>query len=358
MKKIILATTLLAAMNCVAQKNLIKNGSFNEGNTGFETQYRFVPFGTNCEGAGEIIINSDAHILREQWDGKGINGNYMMVDGYTEGNVYFWRQKITVQKKKHYLLKFSTQTIADPNYYSRAKIGLYINDKRIALFITPEAYQKWHNNELYISSETNTVLDIQLKVENPQWSGNDFGIDEMSLSLSNKKKKLAENPFELNNSDDNTEVKTIEYATQEGVKDEAPPPPIDEGVSMRTQDRPEEKIAVKEEVTAPKIQKEIFKTPEWEYTSSNLQETITLTNTGKERLLLYIYDDSYATYFQNVEIMPGKKLSFLYNLKNKKGQLHFVNYSVPGIIKVTIGTKPYTLSFTTSVNRHLINIKR
>jgi hypothetical protein len=67
MRFLFFVITTFIATAVAAQKSLIVNGDFEKGNTGFVSDYEFIPPGVSADGIKEYFICNDAHDMRSQW---------------------------------------------------------------------------------------------------------------------------------------------------------------------------------------------------------------------------------------------------------------------------------------------------
>ena len=119
--------------------NLIYNGDFEEGNTGFSTDYHYSPGAYKLEeGAYDVVIDpKDAHIdacsFGDHTSGKGL---MMAVNGATTPNKVLWSQYVTVNPDIEYqfsgwFANWSDIIVNEP------VLRVFINDNPIATFTVP-----------------------------------------------------------------------------------------------------------------------------------------------------------------------------------------------------------------------------
>jgi hypothetical protein len=299
MKNWITLIFLLLSSNLAAQQNLVINGDFESGNSGFESEYKYIN-GTPADGAMEYFIYHDAGKLRYQWKATG-KGNFMIVDGDDKATTFFWKENIATRSKKDYLFKFSITAMYDATTYSRAQIGLFVNDKKITTFNSPARENYWEQMECLVPAVQTGKMDIKLVVLNPSWSGNDFAIDNISLTeiKPGKKVKVLKN----NDMPDSsvympTINNTVEYKEKQ--------PPVEMAAEL------------------------VFPT-------EKLQEEISIT-TDKD-IILSVENENNELLFQNVSVTAGKAIIFPAALKFPKTKLYLVSHSSSNTtIKITIGS--------------------
>lgn len=165
----------------VTGANLIANGNFSQGNTGFgsdyvyanpnlfESQYYVGPSSRAWHGA-----MSDCH------DHTTGTGNMMMVNGSPTTDAKVWHQAINVTPNTNYAFSTWVQSIYPEN---PAQLQFSINGKHVGSIITAtlptcnwiQFYTTWN-------SGTNTTADISIVNKNTIGQGNDFALDDISFA--------------------------------------------------------------------------------------------------------------------------------------------------------------------------------
>lgn len=176
----------------VEAPNLVANGDFSFGNTGFGTQYVFNsstnhPTGTYNVGSsipswGTSLSNCNDHTTG--------SGNMMMVDGSVQNsqtNFVVWTQSVNVKPNSAYNLSVWIQTINAQYTGNLANLKCLINGNPInnaGLF--PKATNipcQWTNHSGIWNSGSSTVANISIVNDgfNTNPLGNDFALDDISF---------------------------------------------------------------------------------------------------------------------------------------------------------------------------------
>lgn len=305
---------LSAGYHLSAQENLVQNGGFELGNTGFESAYTF---SNNREaiGAGEYYIHHDASMLRYQWKATG-EGNFMIVDGADKGTPYFWKESIGVKQKKNYLFRFSITALYNTGTYSRAQIGIFVNDKLVSTITSPTIENYWEEEELVIRNTTTDNMQIRMQVMNPTWGGNDFAIDNISLTLIKGQvktrpvnKKPAPLPKEKPDTTDVPKIMNVDLPTETTGNS---------GVTT---------------YSYPGI---IY------FTSSRLNEQVTIV--AQSDLVFSIENSSNEKLYENVKATAGKEISFNVDLKKTENSYYLLSHTDKNVtILITIGTRSQSI---------------
>lgn len=169
-----------------ASADLIVNGDFEAGNTGFTSGYTYVanpglyrsgPGGMWIEGTYTIDTNpNNDHAL---WTGFGDHttgsGNMMIVNGSPTPNTTVWSETIPLSAGTYTY----TAWVANTYPASPANLQLSLNGSASTTF-TPTGNGQW-NEWTYtftVPSDQNfTIVDMNLAL-----SGNDFALDDISLT--------------------------------------------------------------------------------------------------------------------------------------------------------------------------------
>ncbi len=165
--------------------NLITNGSFTLGNTGFTSDYQFI---TNA-GSGGVQKAYGINTAANNWfqyfpactdHTSPTSGNLMIIDGSTSnsGNDKVWEQIITVVPNQNYTFSYWLETIATPNL---ALIDVTINGTIIGSTTAPATTCNWVQYTYTWNSGTSTTAQITIYDRLTIQNGNDFGLDDISF---------------------------------------------------------------------------------------------------------------------------------------------------------------------------------
>lgn len=176
----------------VTPNNLIYNGDFFLGNTGFTSDYTFFVNNTaNVQRAYGVGPNPNAFEVGFQncGDHTSGSGNMLIVDGSTinGGNDKVWCQTVPVTPGQNYNLSYWIQTVALP---SPANIAVEINGVVLGTALAPAVLcnataTPWVERNYSWASGANTTAEICIYNRNTSSSGNDFAIDDIVLSRIN-----------------------------------------------------------------------------------------------------------------------------------------------------------------------------
>jgi gliding motility-associated-like protein len=159
--------------------NLVTNGDFSAGNTGFSSSYTYRT--VCCTFPGYYEVATDPHTYYSGWPTTGDHtsgsGNMLMVDGSETSGATFWCETIAVTPGTNYVFSFWTLLLASP----LPSNDLVINGTVFATFTTAATSGSWTRHSYVWNSGTSTSAAICMKDTNLEEGGNDFAIDDVSM---------------------------------------------------------------------------------------------------------------------------------------------------------------------------------
>ncbi|WDE08493.1 PEP-CTERM sorting domain-containing protein [Thalassomonas viridans] len=168
----------------LVEAELITNGDFSAGNSGFTSSYTFLASG-DITGAGEYTIVTDpssAHPLASSYgDNTDGFGNMLMVNGATTTELV-WAQTVSVDTNTIYEFSaFVSSWFLDT---APASLDFIVNGSSIGTLAAPDNLGLWLEFSVLINSGASTSFDLEIYNLSTQSSGNDFAIDDISLTAS------------------------------------------------------------------------------------------------------------------------------------------------------------------------------
>lgn len=162
--------------------NVIVNGDFSSGNSGFSSTYLYSPSSGVTEGSYNVGNNIPGwHAsLSACTDHTSGNGNMMMVNGASVSGVPVWSQTVTVQPNTNYSFSAWLQNISAG---TAAKLQFSINGQLIGNDFdanTTACTWKQFNSTWNSGSGTSAIISIVNK--NTSVTGNDFALDDISFA--------------------------------------------------------------------------------------------------------------------------------------------------------------------------------
>ncbi len=159
--------------------NLIVNGDFESGNTGFTSQYTFK---TDVSGNSEMVsentfgVDVNVTLYHPNMTGLGRSGKFLMVNGNTGTVKTVWSQSINVSVGATYDFYAYVQRL---NVGNPSQLKFYAGEQLIASY-SPSTSGWVAVSASYIST-VNGPIELKVIDSNLIAAGNDFGFDDISF---------------------------------------------------------------------------------------------------------------------------------------------------------------------------------
>lgn len=185
MRAILLALAMAGAAATSSQAaNLITNGDFEAGNTGFGSEYTFVSGPNAATPPAVYAIDVSPNAVHNSWanfgDHTSGSGNMMIINGSEVGGERVWFQDgISVLANTTYFFSTWIRTSFDQ---SPAELNFSININAIGTTFTAGTIADgWQQFYATWNSGAATTADVALVNQNLAFSGNDFALDDIML---------------------------------------------------------------------------------------------------------------------------------------------------------------------------------
>ncbi len=159
--------------------NLLTNGDFELGHTGFGSTYAY-----NTGTYGRYVITNNPSSVDNTYFINGTDhtpspGTQMMVvDGAETTGAIIWSQTIAVNPNTAYQFSYYAENINKTGNANHAKLQLYVNNVPVGPINTLSA-TAWSQYLCNVNSGTSTSLQLTLINTFIGGDGNDFGLDDM-----------------------------------------------------------------------------------------------------------------------------------------------------------------------------------
>lgn len=165
----------------VMGNNLITNGDFSAGNTGFASDYQYsssgLPSGVYFVGANPGTWNPGMPACVDHTSG---NGNMLLVNGAETEGVKIWSETVPVQPNTNYAFSTWIEHITNTN---PAKLQFSINGVPLGnIFQANSTSCLWEQFYVLWNSGNTTTATISIINKNILFDGNDFALDDISFS--------------------------------------------------------------------------------------------------------------------------------------------------------------------------------
>lgn len=167
--------------------NLVLNGDFEQGNTGFTTDYdlgvggAFGPLtdpGTYAISTSPSNVHNNFSNCGDQTTGSG---NMFIANGADIANTNVWCQNMSILPNTDYI--FSTWVTNALNDNNVSILQFSINNTQIGSDFSPTVFGcDWQQFNATWNSGTNTTAEICILSQNTGGGGNDFALDDIFFS--------------------------------------------------------------------------------------------------------------------------------------------------------------------------------
>jgi len=176
----------------VTGTNIVTNGNFSSGNTGFTSSYSYKTSSTPCHGCccgalsieGTYGVDTDPHNLHTNFTSFGDHtsgtGKMLIVNGASVANVTVWAENITILPNTDYVFSVWATSV---NPVAPAILQFSINGSplgsTIALSSTLADGVWQYFTTTWNSGSVSGSVPIALVNQNTATNGNDFAIDDI-----------------------------------------------------------------------------------------------------------------------------------------------------------------------------------
>ncbi|MBK9287779.1 MAG: gliding motility-associated C-terminal domain-containing protein [Flavobacteriales bacterium] len=161
--------------------NLVTNSNFNAGNSGFSTQFNL---STDLTTEGTYYVGTNPNTYHPQFNGAG-TGNFLIVNAgwtsYLAGQWDCWCQTVPVCPNQTYTLSYRGRSVSPSN---PARLQWWVDGNPVGLeVVLPVQGAAWQTiTTSWTSAPGQTSAGICLRVMSGDGIGNDFGLDDITMS--------------------------------------------------------------------------------------------------------------------------------------------------------------------------------
>jgi hypothetical protein len=161
--------------------NLVVNGDFDGGNTGFTSQYTYNAQNSGLGGADSYSVGTNPALFNGAWPTMKPHSpatEMLIANGSTTANTKVWSQTVQVEANSTYVFSLWAASL----YPTPAVIDFVVNGVSIGSRSAPTTLARWKElqatwNSGSATSATITVIDSDLS-----YGGNDFALDDIAFS--------------------------------------------------------------------------------------------------------------------------------------------------------------------------------
>jgi hypothetical protein len=160
--------------------NLLTNGDFSAGNTGFTSAYTYVPFIDSETQYTVVAANriNDVNIYGDSTDPTGANGNVLLANSAIILGLTVWSETVPVTPNTSYEFSLFAGDVNSAFPRSDAILEPSINGQIEPPLHTGPEWVEWH---MPWNSGTSTTATLVLFDLNTAAGGNDFAVDDLTF---------------------------------------------------------------------------------------------------------------------------------------------------------------------------------
>jgi hypothetical protein len=174
------AIALVLVSSQPARADLILNGDFHLGNTGFKSDYSYVPGNIIDLQTYDIVTDpiKASQYATSFGDHTSGTGQMLAANGSSTAGKVVWSQSLSVSQNTSY--KFSAW-LASWYPLSPAELDFQFNGKSIGTLTAFESAGIWKQFSATWNSGVDSSAFVSIVNLNTDFSGNDFALDDISL---------------------------------------------------------------------------------------------------------------------------------------------------------------------------------
>lgn len=185
--KLVMALAVGGAFSVFGQ-NLLVNGDFQMGATGFTSTYSYSPSNLWKTATYDVVTNPHDDHPRGASFGDHTTGTGFMLalDGSTGTNAVVWSETVPVSPDTTYIFSGWGASWGETGHGfdpSPAVLRVLINGQQYAADVTLAATDGvWRTFSVVWHSQSSTQAAIKIQDENTAYIGNDFALDDLSFA--------------------------------------------------------------------------------------------------------------------------------------------------------------------------------
>jgi len=174
-----ISSTYYLTVTSLTPYNLVFNGDFSAGDTGFSSDYTYLSAGLS--GTGDYMICTNPNAYYSGWPSIGDHttgtGNMLVIDGSETLGANFWCETIPVTSGTEYVFSVWIASLQLP----LPSDEVTINGTAIGTFTASSTVGAWTEYQVTWNSGSATSANICMTDLNLSGMGNDFTIDDISF---------------------------------------------------------------------------------------------------------------------------------------------------------------------------------
>jgi hypothetical protein len=153
--------------------NLIANGNFESGHTGFSSDYAYAP--AAYSNNGDIFLLTDYNGFKDHTTGAG---TFLLGDGASVANSNVWSETVSTTVGTNYTFSFyHTEFNGGPN----ANLAVFLDGTQIGDSVAP-TNGVWNQYSVAFNAGAGGAHTLAIQDLSLGYAYNDFGLDDISLA--------------------------------------------------------------------------------------------------------------------------------------------------------------------------------
>jgi hypothetical protein len=195
MKPIVFLAGVLLTLSATASQaatNLVVNGDFSQGNTGFTTGYTYVaPRSGAMMPETVYTIAADPRAVHPYWVGLGDDNARLIVNGATHAGVTVWQESLATTTGQAYQFSASAADVCcngdHPGHYAASELEFQVSTDGFATFQTLATINTTPPGDAgqfqTATADFTAAGAVQIRIIDALTGrvGNDFAIDDISV---------------------------------------------------------------------------------------------------------------------------------------------------------------------------------
>jgi hypothetical protein len=164
--------------------NLVVNGDFVAGDTGFTSQYGYFALSGGLGGAGTYSIGNNPNLFHSPWPAMApLAGDREMyiANGATTPTTQVWSETVPVAVNSSCVFSLWAASL----YATPAVFDFYINGASLGSRSAPVTVSKWKELQVTWNSHAATSAKLTIADTDLADGGSDFALDDIALSGAN-----------------------------------------------------------------------------------------------------------------------------------------------------------------------------
>ena len=164
--------------------NLVVNGNFSAGNTGFTSQYSYYPLNSGLGGAGTYSIGNNPNLFNSPWPTMAPHAGdseMYIANGADTPHTKVWSETVAVASNSRYVFSLWAASL----YSTPAVFDFFVNGVSVGSRSAPVTVAKWKELQVTWNSGSATSARLTIVDTDLAGGGNDFAVDDIALSGAN-----------------------------------------------------------------------------------------------------------------------------------------------------------------------------